>query len=56
MSVESHLSELRRRHENLQRRIEEEQARPGSNDLEVAAMKREKLSIKDQIARLSEVA
>lgn len=56
MSVDSHLSELRRRHEQLERRIEDEQARPGSNDLEIASMKREKLSIKDEIARLSERA
>lgn len=56
MSVESHLNELRRRHEALERRIAEELSHPGSNDLTIAALKREKLSIKDQITRLTEVA
>lgn len=56
MSVESHLSELRRRHEVLERRISEEQTRPGSSDLQIAALKREKLQLKDQITRLAEMA
>ncbi len=56
MSVQSHLSELQRKHEALERRIADEQASPGSSDLEISALKREKLAIKDQIARLSELA
>jgi hypothetical protein len=52
MSVESHLAELERRHEALEREIEEAQTHPGVDDLEIAAMKRRKLQIKDEIARL----
>jgi hypothetical protein len=52
MSVESHLAELERRHEALKREIEEAQSHPGFNDMEVAALKRRKLQIKDEIAKL----
>lgn len=53
MSLSSHLSELRRKHESLSFRIEEEQRSPGSNDLQITALKREKLRIKEEIVRLS---
>ena len=53
MSLQSHLGELRRKHETLSLKIEEEQRAPGSNDLEVMALKREKLRLKEEIARVS---
>jgi hypothetical protein len=53
MSLSSHLSELRRKHETLSVRIEEEQRSPGSDDLQIAALKKEKLKLKEEIARLS---
>lgn len=53
MTVSSHLSTLRAKHEALAVKIEKESKRPGSNDLEIAAMKRQKLHLKDEIARLS---
>jgi hypothetical protein len=53
MSVESHLAELHRRHEVLEKQIEEAMAHPGTDDLEITEMKRRKLQIKDEIARLS---
>ena len=52
MSVESHLAELERRHEALKREIQEAQAHPGFDDIEVSALKRRKLQIKDEIAKL----
>jgi hypothetical protein len=52
MSVESHLAELERRHEALKREIQEAQSHPGFDDMQVAALKRRKLHIKDEIARL----
>ena len=54
MSVESHLAELERRHQALKREIEEAQAHPGFDDLEVAVLKRRKLQIKDEIAQLKQ--
>ena len=53
MSLSSHLQELRRKHQDLSRKVEEEQKRPGSDDLLVTALKKEKLRLKEEIARLS---
>lgn len=53
MSVASHVEQLRKKHQNLSKAVEEAQKSPGSRDLEIAAMKREKLRIKEEITRLS---
>lgn len=53
MSLQSHLTELRRKHETLSTRIEQEQRHPGSDDLQISCMKKEKLKLKEEIARLS---
>lgn len=52
MSVESHLAELERRHEALKREVQEAQSHPGFDETEVATLKRRKLHIKDEIAKL----
>jgi hypothetical protein len=52
MSLAAHLAELSEKHKLLERRIEEELARPGSSDLEITRMKREKLKLKEAIVRL----
>ena len=53
MSLDSHLSELRKKHETLSGKIEIEQRSPGSNDLTVADLKKEKLRLKEEIERIS---
>ncbi|NDV02071.1 YdcH family protein [Pseudoroseicyclus tamaricis] len=53
MSVTSHLSELRKKHEHLSDRVEEAQRRPATDDLEIARMKKMKLALKEEITRLS---
>lgn len=53
MSLSAHLAELTEKHKHLERRIEEEVSRPGSDDLEIRRMKQEKLKLKEQIARLA---
>jgi hypothetical protein len=53
MSVSSHLVELRRKHAVLEEKIETELRSPGSHDLDIAALKKEKLRLKDEITRLS---
>jgi hypothetical protein len=53
MSLHAHLSELSEKHKLLDRRIEEELSRPGSNDVEITRLKLEKLKLKDEINRLS---
>lgn len=52
MSVESHLAELERRHEALKLEIQEAQSHPGFDDMEIVNLKRRKLHIKDEIAKL----
>ena len=52
MSLQNHLSELERRHHSLDREIEKERLHPGADATKVAAMKRRKLILKDEIAKL----
>ncbi|MEM6546426.1 MAG: YdcH family protein [Pseudomonadota bacterium] len=53
MSVSSHLSQLRQKHEALSIKIETEEKRPGRDELEITALKRQRLQVKDEITRLS---
>jgi hypothetical protein len=52
MALAAHIAELAEKHKLLKRRIEEEVARPGSDDAEIHRLKLEKLKLKDEIARL----
>ncbi len=52
MALSAHLQELSEKHRQLERRIEEEIARPGSDDLAIRRLKQEKLKLKDEISRL----
>lgn len=52
MSLAAHLQELSEKHRQLERRIQEEEARPGSDTLTIRRLKQEKLKLKDEIARL----
>ena len=50
MALAAHLAELSEKHKLLERRIEEEVTRPGSDDLEIHKLKLEKLKLKDEPA------
>ncbi len=52
MSLAAHLAELSEKHKSLERRIEQEMARPSSSELEIKKMKIEKLRLKEQIDTL----
>ena len=54
MALAGHLDELTQRHRALKRRIEQEMARPGSDDIEIKRLKLEKLKLKDEIERLQQ--
>jgi hypothetical protein len=56
MSMQSHLSELERRHQALEAEIAEALAHPSTDDLKIAELKRRKLQVKDEIARLRQDA
>jgi len=53
MTIASHLQELRRKHETLSVMVEQAQRSPGSNDLKIAELKKQKLKLKEEIARLT---
>lgn len=52
MAIESHLQELVRKHGDIERMIEDAMAHPSVDDLEINELKRRKLMLKDQIAKL----
>jgi len=53
MSISSHLSQLRKKHQALAEVIEREQRRPSIDGLQLAQLKREKLHIKERIEQLA---
>ena len=52
MAIESHLAELERRHQALEQEITEALTHPSADNLKIAELKRRKLYVKDEIARL----
>ncbi|MEL6234626.1 MAG: YdcH family protein [Pseudomonadota bacterium] len=54
MSLTSHISELRKKHEHLATVIETAERQPATDHLRLTELKREKLRLKDEIARLSQ--
>jgi hypothetical protein len=52
MSLQRHLAELERRHMSLQREIEKVELHPSVDELKLHELKRRKLLLKDEIAKL----
>jgi hypothetical protein len=52
MALQGHIQELSAKHQKLEELIESEMAHPDWNDVRVAALKKEKLRIKDELERL----
>jgi hypothetical protein len=52
MTLAAHLAELSEKHRLLEMKIQEELARPGSDDLQITKLKREKLKIRDEMTKL----
>jgi hypothetical protein len=52
MSLESHLTELVRRHQAIEHAISSEEASPSANELKVHELKRKKLVLKEEIEKL----
>ena len=53
MSESARVVELRKKHAALSAKVEQIQQAPGSDDLEVVELKKQKLRIKEEITRLS---
>jgi hypothetical protein len=56
MAIESHLAELERRHQALEAELSEAMAHPSIDGLQIVELKRRKLHVKDEIARLKQEA
>ncbi len=54
MSIQSHLVELTRRHQALEREIEGERNHPATNGIKLKELKRKKLHLKEEIERLKQ--
>ena len=54
MPLQSHVTELERKHQAIEREIQDALAHPATDDLKVAALKRKKLRLKDEINRLKD--
>ena len=52
MSIQSHIAELTRRHQALEREIQAVKLSPSIDDLRLAELKRKKLVLKDEIEKL----
>lgn len=52
MALDAHVAELSDKHRALEKKIQHEMARPSADSLTIAELKREKLRIKDELARL----
>ena len=52
MTTEGHISALERRHRELERQIDDEMTHLSHDDMAIAALKRKKLEIKDQLQKL----
>lgn len=49
---QAHIATLEQRHARLSDEIHREEQRPGSDDIELSKMKRERLSLKDQLEQI----
>ncbi len=52
MALQGHIQELSEKHKKLEQRIHDEMAHPDWDEAQVAALKKEKLRIKDELLRL----
>lgn len=53
MTLSTHISELKRKHESLSEAVEAAQRAPSVDGLHIAQMKKQKLKLKEEIERLS---
>ena len=53
MSITAHIEELKKKHQTLSEKVDLAQRAPGADQIEVAALKKQKLKLKEEITRLS---
>lgn len=52
MSLQGHIVELQRRHEAIEKEIQRELLHPGADERRIHELKRKKLQLKDELAKL----
>ena len=52
MALQNHLTELERKHQALEREIQDALAHPSTDDTRLVELKRRKLHLKDEITKL----
>ena len=52
MTVGAHLHELKKKHETLSKQVEGAQRSPGTTDIAIQELKKQKLRLKEEISRL----
>jgi hypothetical protein len=52
MTTEGHIAALERRHREIERQIDDEMTHISHDDMMIAALKRRKLEIKDELQKL----
>ena len=52
MSLDTDLAALHKKHQSLETELAEAMAHPATSDQEIAAIKRQKLKLKDEIVKL----
>lgn len=52
MTTDAHISALRKKHQTLSQQVEAAQRSPAADDLAIAQMKKQKLALKEEMARL----
>ncbi len=52
MTLQSHIAALKQRHLELENKLQAELAHPSANEQKIIELKRKKLEIKDELARL----
>lgn len=53
MTISSHLSELKRKHDALSEQVEAAQRNPGAETLSIVELKKQKLRLKEEMKRLA---
>jgi hypothetical protein len=52
MALQQRIESLRKRHADIEEQLRIEEARPAQNELKINQLKRDKLNLKDELARL----
>lgn len=53
MSLSSHITELKKKHEELSTKVASIQNHPSADQLDIVELKKQKLKLKEEISRLS---